>query len=356
MSIRASVRALPRYHFTPWSSSVKLDQNEGPFDLPETVRDEALDRLRSAAWNRYPELHPRTLEEAIAARFGWDPDGVVVSNGSNVLLQALVIVAGIGQSVVTVSPTFAIYAMQARLLGAELVEVPLAGTDFSLPLAGLLDAMAGRRGIVFIADPAAPTGNVHPREELATVLRHAGDDWLVVLDEAYGEFAGTDHRDLVAAYAQGVSVRTFSKAFGLAGARIGYGLMSPALATEVRKGLLPFSLSSLQSAVAAAALQHPDYVEERVALARRERERLVAGLTALPGVEPLPSQTNFVLFRVADAEAVYRGLLERDVTVRRQDHLVGLDGCLRVSAGTPPETDTFLEALQAVLGVEVVGG
>jgi histidinol-phosphate aminotransferase len=93
-----------------------------------------------------------------------------------------------------------------------------------------------------------------------------------------------------------------------------------------------------------------------VALARSERERLVAGLTALPGVEPLPSRTNFVLFRVADAEAVYRGLLERGVTVRRQDHLAGLEGCLRVSAGAPGETDAFLEALQAVLGAEVVGG
>ncbi len=125
MSIRASVRALARYHFTPRPSSVKLDQNEGPFDLPEGIREAALERLRSAAWHRYPELHPRTLEEAIAARHDWDPDGVVVSNGSNVLLQALVIVAGIGQSVLTVAPTFAVYGMQARLLGAELVEVPL---------------------------------------------------------------------------------------------------------------------------------------------------------------------------------------------------------------------------------------
>ena len=356
MSIRASVRALARYHFTPRPSSVKLDQNEGPFDLPEGIREAALERLRSAAWHRYPELHPRTLEEAIAVRHAWDPDGVVVSNGSNVLLQALVIVAGIGQSVLTVAPTFAVYGMQARLLGAELVEVPLEGAGFGLPVDGLRSAMDGRRGIAFVPNPAAPTGNVHAREELTAVLERGGDDWLVVLDEAYGEFAGTDHRDLVAAHPHAISVRTFSKAFGLAGARIGYGLMSPDVATEVRKGLLPFSFSSLQAAVAMAALQHQAYVEERIALARRERERLLAGLALLPEVEPMPSHTNFVLFRVPDAGAVYRGLLERDIAVRRQDHLLGLEGCLRVTAGAPADTDAFLQALPAVLRAEAVGG
>jgi len=356
MSIRASVRALARYQFTPRASSVKLDQNEGPFDLPEGVREAALERLRDAAWHRYPELHPRSLEEAIAARYDWDPDGVVVSNGSNVLLQALVIVAGIGQSVLTVAPSFAVYGMQARLLGAELVEVPLEGAGFALPVDGLRAAMAGRRGIAFLPNPAAPTGNVHARRELSAVLESGRDDWLVALDEAYGEFAGTDHRDLVAAFPHAISVRTFSKAFGLAGARVGYALTSADLAAEVRKGLLPFSFSSLQAAVALAALQNPAYVEERVLQARAERERLVAGLASLPGVEPLPSQTNFVLFRVQDADAVYRGLLERDIAVRRQDHLAGLDGCLRVTAGAPVETDAFLEALQAVLRTEVVGG
>ena len=356
MSIRASVRDLARYHFTPRTSSVKLDQNEGPSDLPEAVREAALERLRSAAWHRYPELHPRTLEEAIAARHDWDPDGVVVSNGSNVLLQALVIVAGIGQSVLTVTPTFAVYGMQARLLAADLIEVPLEGAGFALPVDGLRAAMAGRRGIAFLPNPAAPTGNVHPRRELTAVIERGGDDWLVVLDEAYGEFAGTDHLDLVAAHPHAISLRTFSKAFGLAGVRIGYALMSPDLAADVRKGLLPFSLSSLQTAVAMAALQHPEYVEERVMQARGERERLLAGLASLPEVEPMPSRTNFVLFRVPDADAVYRGLLERDIAVRRQDHLAGLHGCLRVTAGAPAETDAFLETLQAVLRAEVAGG
>jgi histidinol-phosphate aminotransferase len=356
MSIRPSVRALARYHFTPRTSPVKLDQNESPYDLPEAVKEAALARMRSGAWQRYPELHPRTLELAIAERHGWDPSGVVVTNGSNVLLQALVIVAGIGQTVVSVTPTFPVYALQARLLGAELVELPL-GDDFALPSPErVADAMAGRRGVVFIANPAAPTGNLHPREALQPLLARAGEDWLVVLDEAYCDFAGTDHLDVVASNPAVLSVRTMSKAYALAGSRLGYGLMAPELATEVRKGLLPFSLSSLQSAVALAALEHDDYVHDRVALAVRERERLFSALTAMPGVEAFPSVTNFVLFRVRDAERVYRALLERDVAVRRQDHLPGLEGCLRVSAGAPEETDAFLLALRQALSAEAVGG
>ncbi len=355
MSIRPSVRALPRYHYTPRTAEIKLDQNEGPFDLPEEVKTAALQRVASAAWNRYPELHPVTLQRAIAARHHWDPDGVVVTGGSNVLLQALSIVAGIGQTVVTVAPTFSVYALQARLLGAELIEVPL-GPGFELPGAALAAATEGRRGIAFIANPAAPTGNLHPREGLAPLLARAGDDWLVALDEAYGDFAGSDHLDLVREGAGLVSVRTMSKAFALAGTRLGYGLMHPLLAAEVRKALLPFSLSSLQAAVALAALEHPEYVRERVRLAVSERERLHAGLLELGGVEPFASATNFVLFRVGDAPRVYRGLLDRGVAVRRQDHLPGLEGCLRVTAGAPAESDAFLLALREVLATEVVSG
>lgn len=348
--IRSAVRALPRYSFTPHTGEglIKLDQNEGPLDLPEELRARALERLAREAWNRYPELHPAAVERALAADKGWDADGVVVTNGSNVLLQALAIVAGIGRSVVTVTPTFSVYGLQARLLGAELIEVPLA-EGFELPTDALLEAMRGRSGVVFLADPAAPTGNALDRDRLVRVSESAGDDWLIVLDEAYGDFAGSDHADLVAAHANAVSVRTFSKAVSLAGARIGYGLMAPALASEVRKALLPFSFSALQAAVALSVLEEPGYVEARVARARHERDRLADRLRALQGVTVYPSVTNFVLFRVPDAAAVFEGLLARGVVVRRQDHLPGLDGCLRVTAGLPHENAMFLDALEAAL-------
>ncbi len=350
MSIRASVRELARYHFTPHADdqAIKLDQNEGPLDLPAELREQAIRRIAAADWNRYPELQPLSIEHAVAAKHAWPTDGVVVTNGSNVLLQALTIVAGIGQTVLTVKPTFSVYALQARLLGAELVEVPLA-EGFALPTDALLEAMAGRRGVLFLADPAAPTGNQLARDGLLRLLEAAGDDWLVVLDEAYADFGRHDHAELVKRYPTAVSVRTFSKAYALAGVRLGYGLMAPALAGEVRKAVLPFSLSALQCAVGLTVLEEPSYVEARVALARSERDRLFQGMTSMDGVTAFPSSANFVLFRVADAAAVHAGLLDRGVVVRRQDHLPGLAGCLRVSAGLPAENDAFLLALGAVL-------
>lgn len=356
MSIRANVRALARYHFTPRTEqAVKLDQNESPEDLPAALKDEVVRRIGASAFHRYPELHPVSLERALARKHGWDPEGVVVTGGSNVLLQALAIVAGIGQQVLTVSPTFSVYGLQARLLGAELVEVPL-GAGFALPVEGLLGALHGGRGVAFLANPAAPTGNLFPAEAVRTLLDAAGDDWLFVVDEAYAEFAGSDHLALVRAHPTAGSVRTLSKAFALAGVRVGYGLFAPEVAAEVRKAVLPFAVSALQRAVASTVLEHPDYVAGRVARARAERDRIVRALEVMDGVEVFPSVTNFVLFRVADAEATYDGLLRRGVVVRRQDHLPGLAGCLRVSAGTAQETDAFLAALGDALAREGVHG
>ncbi len=354
MSIREAVRALTRYHFDPRSEPVKLDQNESPLDLPDALKARVVERLASVAFHRYPELHPVSLEGALARRHHWDPAGVVVANGSNVLLQALVIVAGIDQTVLSVSPTFPVYALQARLLGAELVEVPL-GDGFALPVDRLRAAMRGRRGVLFLANPAAPTGNQFPETALLPLLEDAGEAWIIVLDEAYADFSGSDMRPLVRRYpGRAISVRTFSKAEALAGARIGYALMAPELAEQVRKALLPFSLSSLQAAVALSVLEEPGYTEARVARTRAERERLRGALAALPQVEVFPSVTNFLLFRVARASSTYDALLEAGVVVRRQDHLPGLKGCLRVTVGTPAENDAFLGALTGALAPEVV--
>jgi histidinol-phosphate aminotransferase len=257
-----------------------------------------------------------------------------------------VILAGIGRSVLTVRPTFAVYAAQARLMGADLVEVPLA-SDFTLPVADLLGEIAQRRGVLFLVDPAAPTGNATDPAAIERVLTaaHASGSWLAVIDEAYSEFAGSDHGDLVKRLPSAVSLHTFSKAAGLAGARIGYALTSPAVATHLRKVLLPFSVSAMQVAVGLTVLDRPDVTAARVAGVVDERRRVIAALQRLPEVEVFPSVTNFVLFKVSDPASVHRALLDSDIIVRRQDHLPGAEGCLRVSIGTPAENDAFLAAV-----------
>lgn len=350
MVIREEVRRLPAYDFRHNPQPVKLDQNEAPDDQTGALAGALAADMAGLRLNRYPQLHPVDLEEALARRHGWDAAGVVVTNGSNVLIQALVIAAGLGRSVLTVSPTFSVYASQARLLGAELVEVPL-GPAFEFDADGMIQQLAGRSGVAFIADPAAPTGNRMDPEAVSrfAFATQATGRWLTVIDEAYVEFAGADHLEL-ARRTQGVAVlRTFSKAAGLAGARLGYMLTTPDLAENVRKALLPFSVSSLQVAVAMQALSREDLIAERVSALIAERRRLSEGLASLPGVEVFPSVANFVLFRVHDAGAVHAALLQRGVVIRRQDHLPGLQGCLRVTAGHPHENDTFLSAMESAL-------
>ncbi len=348
MTIRSALKTAPAYHFSPHPQSIKLDQNESPYDLPADLRACAIERLMALPFHRYPDLTAESLRASLSRYLGWPDQGIVVSSGSNVLIQAFVSAAGIAQQVLCVSPTFSVYALQAKLLGAEFHSVPLE-SDFSLPLNGLLDALAHGRGVLFLANPAAPTGNLHRSEELEVLAQASQDNWLMVIDEAYQQFSGTDYRYLVEAYPHVVSLRTFSKAFGLGGLRLGYALMQAPLAEQIQKVLLPFSVSDLQSTIAQVVLENSDYVTERVTECLAERKRLASALADLAQVTVFPSATNFLLFRVPNAAATYQALLERDIVIRRQDHLPLLEGCLRVSVGAPHENTAFLTALADIL-------
>ena len=346
MVIRPDVEALPGYHFTAHDHPVKLDQNESAWDLPEPLRSEALSRLARAPLHRYPQLYAERVRAAIAAREDWPEFGVVVAGGSNVLIQATVIAAGLGRRVLCVTPSFSVYGIQARLMAADLRQVPL-GEGFALPRAALLEELAEGEGVHFLAAPMAPTGNPVAVEDVTALAQAGAGRWLTVVDEAYGAFAGSDFRAAAREVPGTLSLRTLSKAYGLAGVRLGYALTAPALAQQLQKVVLPFSVSALQASLVETVLEAPAFVDERIALVRSERERLHAALRSRAGVEVFPSVTNFLLLRVADAEATYRGLSDQGVLVRRQDHLPGLAGCLRVSVGRPEENDAFMAALDA---------
>ncbi len=350
MSVRAAVRQQAPYRFSHHPQRIKLDQNESPDDLPDAIRAEVLKRIGEVAFNRYPDLHPVGLERRLAQRHGWDPDGVVAANGSNSIVLALAIVSALGRSLVTVAPSFQLYRSYAVLVDAELFEPPL-GPAFQLPVEELRAEVANRSGLLILANPAAPTGNLFAASDVAEVVDAASDGMLCAIDEAYADFAGGVEGlagESTGSSARTVTLRTFSKAFGLAGARIGYALTTPELAADIRKALPPFCVSAVQQAIVTTLLDHPEVVEERIARTVAERGKLIARLRAL-GVEAFESAANFVLFRVADPADLHARLLEADIVVRRQDHLPGAEGCLRVSVGTPAENDEFLEALTAAL-------
>ena len=354
MSIRPEVRSHAAYSYkAPPPHEVKLDQNESPYDLPEWLKTRAFERLADVEFNRYPAMLAEPLKQILADLEGWSEEGLVVAGGSNILIQAAVAACAINRRVVTLRPTFPVYAIQARLLGADLSELPLEA-GFELPVDSLLERLEQGEGVLFLANPASPTGNLHGEAELDTILQAAAHGWTVVLDEAYHQFAGSDLSHFARRYPHVASLRTFSKSFGLAGVRLGYLLAGSELASNVAKLLLPFSVSAVQVAVALSVLEAPEVARHYVEEVQRERPRIERTLAALPGVTAYSSRTNFVLFRVGDAATWHQELIRRGVLVRRQDALSGLEGCLRVTVGKPSENDLFLSAMREIAGSQAV--
>ncbi len=347
--VRPAVLASPDYPFSPITAPIKLDQNESFADFPDELKDLALQRLRQLPWHRYTDLNAEALCEAMARHEGWSPEGTVVTTGSNVLIALLIQLSAMGGGrVVTVKPNFALYGLDAQLLGASLTEVPLR-EDLSIDTNAVIDVLGtsqgpAPQGVICLPRPHAPTGSLCELDELERLAQASSNGWLLVIDEAYHHFTDHDARELARRHPHVVLLRTLSKAWGLAGLRMGYALASDGVARQLRKLVPPFGVSVLQTVCAQVALEHADYVKERVAQTLRERERLFTALQGHPSWRPLPSHANFLLVRTPDAAQAHAQLLAGGVLVRRQDRLHGLQGCIRVTVGTPEENDAFLRA------------
>ncbi len=349
LPIRAAVLSSPNYPFVPIDAPVKLDQNEAAEDFPAPLKALVLERLGREKWHRYTDLNAETLCAAIARYEGWSPSGVVVTTGSNVLIALLIQLAALDKSVVTVTPNFSLYGLDAKLLGAALTEVPLR-SGLTVDMDGVIaatqakgNAAAHAGGVVYLPQPHAPTGSILAASELQRVAEISGE-WLVVIDEAYHQFAGTSSATLARSCPNVLILRTFSKAWGLAGLRLGYALASDEVARHLRKLVPPFAISVMQQIAAEVALSNPGYMRERVERTIRERERVARALRQHPTWEVYASAANFLLIRTPDAARASEQLLQAGVLVRRQDAYSSLAGCIRVTVGTPEENDLFLRA------------
>jgi histidinol-phosphate aminotransferase len=334
---------LAAYPYRKVEARIKLDQNESPWDLPPDLKARALARIRDAEWNRYPDMHAEGVRAAVARFQGWPEEGVVVAPGSNFLILALALGAN---RVLDVAPSFAFYVGAAQVAGTPYRAVPLA-PGFALPEAALAAELGaeGPPGVLFLPTPHAPTGACLDPAGLGRLAERArGRGWLVAVDEAYCQFSGTDHRELARGNPAVVLLRTFSKAFGLGGIRAGYLLAAPDVARRIQALLPPFDVPVHTAAILHAVLEAPERAAEAGRRLATERDRVAAALAGHPSWTVHPSRANFFLVRTPDAARAWQGLLDRGILVRRQDHLPGLEGCLRVSVGTPEENDAFLAA------------
>jgi histidinol-phosphate aminotransferase len=347
--IRDDLRALEGYHSPQVDVKVRLNTNESPLPPPTAWGDAFAAELSRVEWHRYPDRQAAELRKAIAELHRVSPDMVFAANGSNEVLQTILLTyAGPGRTVATFEPTYQMHAQIARVTGSSVVEGER-NADFSLEPGEIRRVVdTARPHVVFLTSPNNPTGLVEPAARVRDLLSLAPG--LVVVDEAYAQFADWSALELIDESSPLVVTRTFSKTWSMAGVRLGYAIGPSWCVAELEKVTLPYHLDTAKQIAGRLALRFVDEMDDRVRLIVSERERVSAAMRSMP-IEVTPSGANFVLFRPLSraGRAVWQGLLDRDVLVRDCSGWPRLTDCLRVTIGTPDENDAFLTALSAVV-------
>ncbi|MDO4443628.1 MAG: histidinol-phosphate transaminase [Slackia sp.] len=334
------------------AQEIVLSANENPFGMPDCVREAALSAVADVAFERYPDPLADGLRDDIAAWHGVERSQVIVGNGGDELIFDLLLAfGGRGRVLLDCPPTFSIYALYAKLTDTEIVAIPRNAADFSLDRKAVEHA-AESADIVMITSPNNPTGNTVDPDWVASLAERARG--IVVVDEAYIEFAdeGSSCAGLMRDHGNVAILRTFSKAFALAGVRCGYLLAPEGVVDGIAAVRQPYSVDAIGQAVSRVVVAHRDAYEDAIATIKEERERLTSALRDTGCIEVWPSQGNFVLVRMPGAHAAYERLRDEfSILTRDFSRSPFLSDCLRITVGTPQENDRVIAAL-ASLGKE----
>jgi histidinol-phosphate aminotransferase len=344
---------MPGYHSPQVDVAVRLNTNESAEPPPERFTAALEYAVAKTGLNRYPDRQATELRAAIAAAHGVETDFVWCGNGSNEVLQGLLLAfGGAGRAAAVVEPTYALHSHIARITGTEVLS-GCREKDFSVGLAEI-DRLADLGpAVMFLCSPNNPTGGSDPVETVEHLLEVSPG--LAVVDEAYAQFAPRSAIELFTTGESGDTyklavIRTFSKTWALAGLRLGYLVADPAVIDAVAKVTLPYHLDAIKQQAGLLALGFEDEMRARVARIVASREAVLTGLAQLD-VDFWASEANFVMFRPRGrgGPAVWQGLLDRSVLVRNLSSWPELKDCLRVTIGTQEECERFLEALAEVL-------
>ena len=339
---RDVVAAMTAYTLELREAEIKLNQNESPSDFPRALKEQVLARVLERPWNIYPDFESMLLRGALAKTYGYAAENVLVGNGSNELLAAAIpTFVGPGTPVVFPKPSFALYEKLVAVAGGIALPVAIDPSTGFLPLDEMLRAIERcDNAIVIVCSPNNPTGGVLPEGGVDALLATGAT---VLFDRAYGDFA---EDAMPALHDRLVTFSTFSKAWGLAGLRVGWLASTASTCREIRKVKLPYSLNIVSEAVAAAALDHGEIRTRNVANTIAERARMFDAMQRIDGVSPFPSRSNFIAFITArNAKEVFNDLHARGILIR--DIGAAVANALRVSVGTAEQNDSFLEALSS---------
>lgn len=345
--VREEIRALSAYSVPRYETRIRLDGNESPFSLPPEVAENVLSGLRGIGVNRYPDPEAAELRGLISRIHGFPQGGILLGNGSDELIGMLITAfsGGTGR-ILYPTPTFSMYGISGLALGRQVIEAEL-DRNFDLDMDRITSLIAKKDpDLIFLASPNNPTGNAYSAGRIEEIIGMSKG--VVVVDEAYSDFSGHTFLPLIRKYGNLVILRTLSKV-GFAGLRLGILYSGEDLVHEINKVRYPYNINSYTQAAAGVVLRNREFVTENIQLIVRERKRVYGALSGMTGVEAYPSDANFILFKVGDADSVFKALVGRDVLIRNFDRPGRLANCMRVTIGTPSENDFFLNALGDVL-------
>ena len=346
--VKPEIKEISAYTLSQYEHEIKINQNENPYDVPAELKKEILDFAEKRSWSRYPPFVPEDMQKALAEFTGWTAGGILVGNGSNELVQALMMVfLNHGDKLVIPVPTFTLYRLIGGILGADVVEVPLL-SDYTYDCDKMEQEFLDGGAMLIICSPNNPTGAVYPIDRLEKLLMQTNKP--VIVDEAYCEFSGETVADLMEDHDNLIVLRTFSKAFSLAGLRIGYAQMDPDLAVEVSKVKLPYNINFFTLAAAEKLLKNKELqikvIEELIAA----RDEMIREMNEIDGVTAYPSKANFILFETAyPPKDVFMKFLDDGLLVRDVSSYPMLEKALRVSVSTPEDNAKFLDSLRKIM-------
>lgn len=327
---------------------LKLDANENPYGPSPKVFEALQD---SSRFNVYPDPLQRVIRKALAAYTGLNETQIVAGAGADEIIELLVrLFVQPGDKVVHFPPTFGMYEVATRLSQGEIISVPR-DKEFNIDLEETKRLVDSNTKLIFLANPNNPTGTLTGEKSICALLDLGV---MIAIDETYHEFCGTTATNLLTEYQNLIIIRSFSKWAGLAGLRIGYGLMSPELARYLFTIKSPYNVSSAAEAAMMASLNDTDLLLQRVRDLVEERERMVASLREIPGIYCFPSKGNFLLCHFPDnmSEMVYSSLASRGIFVRKFTH-PQTKNCLRISMGKDHQNDAVVDAISSIMGVAV---
>lgn len=345
---RPGLETIKPYSVEEKEWDIKLDANESPHNLPPLVRERVMNQLEYLAFNRYPDIGIRDLRAQIAENFNTHIHNVQIGNGSSELILALCqAFGGPGRSIVFPVPSFSMYAVYAQASDSIPVPVQL-NEDYSVPRDKVLQAaQQSNAKLIILCNPNNPTGTVMPGEDIEYIVSQAPCP--VLVDEAYFEFYGQSAVGLLERYDNVIVTRTFSKAYGLAAARVGYVLANANIIAMLGRVLMPYHVNALSLVTAEVLYQMRDELMPGLEQIIAERQRIAGSLEEIPGIKVYPSETNFILIKTAKSKELSACLSSKSIGIRDFSAAPGLLNCIRLTVGTPLENDDVLKAIAAFM-------